>query len=236
MPLNVAKVNNIDQRTKDLVIGYIKSRLYNDQIIPSIIIATCILFYHIYEYFTVHGKHIMLDETSTIMSIHEAIACNAQSVYGNFCINGKDNCIYSWTIKILKYNVRDRLEFGISASNKSHPNGTEFSTTIGKSIYYYYSVSRNYLCRLNRVKESDLYKFVEGDVIKLELNTVNETLQFYVNGQSRGIPFNYMFFGDYTFHFVIAVTSYKRISPLSLQLIMFDKKCISPLPWMCDET
>ena len=87
----------VDQPTKDLVTGFIKiteTKLENDCIIPSLVITTCILFYHLAEFFSICGKDMKLAKDSTLVQISSIDSQNKYEVarntaYGNVIISNK---------------------------------------------------------------------------------------------------------------------------------------------------
>ena len=57
------RLKHIDQSVKDLVCGYIRTVAGSDSV-PPLSDSTCLLFYHIAEYFTVIGKGVHFDENT----------------------------------------------------------------------------------------------------------------------------------------------------------------------------
>ena len=86
---------DVDQRTKDIVIGYIKqcqkllpfknNSYYN---IPPLIEHVCIYYYWIKEYFTDHGDSIILNDDKNIAT---NTVDSYETVYGNILIKRIDN-------------------------------------------------------------------------------------------------------------------------------------------------
>ena len=104
MSLISLKRDNCDQRTTDIVTGYIRQcqkLLSNDNVyynIPSLVTYLCLNFYWIREYFTDHGEMIQLNKDKNIAKQHKYGYGN---VYGNITIDNKP-CIYIWTFKVIK--------------------------------------------------------------------------------------------------------------------------------------
>lgn len=235
MANKIAKLKDVDLYTEHLVIGYIRQiiriELDEDEIIPSLIISICILFLWMKEYFTIHGEHMILDETLKIIKMKAGndIDVISNSAYGNIPIYGTDNCIYSWTIKVLKYHPRAAPTVGISASDRTHASdGFEFRVTL--PLYKYYAIYSNYTLKLNSMQSTNKYEFGTGDIIKIELNTVNKQIEFFVNNKSRGYPWSDIYFPDNgCFYFTVSMHSIDQMtSSASLELIKFDKIYFSP--------
>ena len=120
--MSLQKVGDIDQRTKDLVFGYV--RIFNtDSIIPMEICYICLLFYYsIPEYFVQCGKEMEIissDDNNGQINDLAQIKNDEEpwqwiSVHGNMIINPRHNpnAIIQWTIK-------SNIEFSIIGIHSS---------------------------------------------------------------------------------------------------------------------
>merc|ERR1712023_259203 len=95
----------------DLVSGYIRLAAQNfDLICPSLIITTCILFYHLHEMFTVYGSYMTVDKLGKVLNMqkeYEPKPPESNTAYGNLDIDDKYQCIYTWTVKIIIKHIYD---------------------------------------------------------------------------------------------------------------------------------
>ena len=87
-------MKDVDRRSMDLVTGYIRladQELKNDLIIPSLVITTCISFYHLGEIFTVYGRHMTVDQSSKGLEMKikygDPKGRKRSTAYGNIAIN-----------------------------------------------------------------------------------------------------------------------------------------------------
>ena len=213
-------LKNIDQRTKDIVIGYIKqcqlllpqnNTYYN---IPSLVRHLCMAYYLIKEYFTKHSKDIELNENGSIAT---NTASDFRSAYGNIVIDGELLMIYKWWFKILRASV---ICIGIDSSNKKHIDVDYSNPEINYCNFgAYYCGGKKYGHDLayNGVDYGDAWG--EDEVIKMELNTKKRTLQFHVNDKNQGIAFKDIDFKNKTYHMAIAMYGEQD----SLELIDFQQ-------------
>eukprot|EP01084_Bolivina_argentea_P134831 237702_1 len=161
--------NNIDEKTKNIVFGFI--RLSNPKIIiPVEICGICALFYYIkiIEKFNVSVFNKISSSDKENNKIYDIVRIDLSNssgyekhwatVHADVIIDPKlnPNCIAEWTIK----NTFDHCQIGIQ---KSFCNN-------GLIDYKWYCHDRK-------------GKFGKGDVIKMQLNVPNRTLIFWKNGE-----------------------------------------------------
>ena len=82
MSSSFERLKHIDQSVKDLVCGYIRTVAGSDSV-PPLSDSTCLLFYHIAEYFTVIGKGVHFDEKTQTLQSQELENC---TTYGHVAI------------------------------------------------------------------------------------------------------------------------------------------------------
>ena len=61
-----------------------------------------------------------------------------------------------------------------------------------------------------------------GDIAKMELNTIERTLQFYINNEIQGIVYNDIEFDDeYDYHLAICLCAYHTADQNCVELVDF---------------
>lgn len=194
--IEIAEV--IDQSKKDAVLGFIR-RIYpnSNSFIPSIIAHWCLLYYHIGEYLIPSkkcAKEMQLDSSKTLVKcIKDSYA---GVIYGNTIIDHtKTNMLYTWEIMIIRnwtdaeYPTIASVEIGISDKKQYDPE-IEDGTDVG--IHYFLTSTGNVRYRMDfglfeseRSYSSGWEEygkgFGNGDIVKMEFNTGNRTLRYYVN-------------------------------------------------------
>ena len=132
-------VKFIDQRTQDLVKGYVKElneELTNKVVnIPPLIANACLLFYCIREDFTALGANMRVDRDMV-----RTVNVGQHTVYGKMAITPQDNkYIYKWTIEIAETNYQFfAFSLGIDSGNKAILND-DFSVSgpYGNTAHFY---------------------------------------------------------------------------------------------------
>ena len=142
MAFNTDIVSTIDQRTKDIVNGYIKTvnkslfvstdnPYYN---IPSGVLLICLIYYFDPEYFEKLGNDIKVSMDKKI-STHTSDGAWTNNSFGHQWINSQSNDIIKWTFKILQCYGHS-ISIGISSVD----NDT-------KRPFYFNERSSNYSIR-----------------------------------------------------------------------------------------
>ena len=209
----------VDERTNDLVTGFIREINPNSEItIPSLVSSSCILFYYLREYFTISGDRIAISDDKLTASTIRAQNFETNTVYGNVSINNKYNAIYSWSIQLLSYNDYT-IEIGIDGSNKIYSN-TDFAHKIRYSVYagdekepnyYLFTSDAGKCCHKSEQAQTEIYgkQFRPPDIVGMELNVKERTLQFYVNNKSQGIAYSDIDFdGEHEYYLAICLCAH----------------------------
>ena len=110
------------------------------------------------------------------------------TIYSNYEINLNSKyqrpCIYRWEIKLIK---NGSCYFGIDSSNFHYING-DYAVTGNISDLYSFGPS----CLYSKKKGGTNYGkkgFKEGDIVKMEINTLEKIIEFFINDESQGIAF-----------------------------------------------
>ena len=190
----------VDQRTKDLVEGFIK-KASHDIDIPSSIVSVCILFYYLGEFFSTCGDAMKIDDNKTIL---KACPLARNTGYGNIRINNEYNCIYSWTLKLVALDIYNTW-IGIDASNKeySHRN---FS--LAAKHYYAIDVRGSKKSRISGQSSTRVNygkRMKEGDIVKMDINTKDRTMSFWINDEYQGIAFEDVAFDGVEYYLAISL-------------------------------
>ena len=225
MTLNFEDLKIIDERTKDLVKGYIRKSVNEDSIIPSLVASICILFYHLREFFSICGDNMVISDCFTKLTTKVDELVGPASCYGIVPINPKMTCIYSWEFKRICTNSRRAL-IGI-ASDKSILN----ETFQGESCYFYGVTSDG--CRIAHDYEEDwssrqlftLWK--PGNILTMIINTKKRNFAISFNGEPDKIVYEDIKFEEGIDYFM-AVSNYGDPDDINcIQLVSFTQKFLN---------
>ena len=221
-----------------MVNGYIKQTekelLDNDMIIPSLVITTCILFYHLGEFFTIWGDDVTVEDDLTTVKI-KAISNTLRiegyvrnTAYGNIIISKHYPCIYSWTIQILQLDVFDTF-LGIESSNKTNTN-TNY-TRIGGNKFY---AITHKLRKISHIIQTSLFiggnltMMNVGDTVRIEINTMDKTMGIYINDIYKGIVFDNLDFNNESeYYLAVSLCTDETVFAHSVKLLDFSQIYIS---------
>ena len=189
MALQLEAFKFVDQKTKDLVSGYIKQfeNEYKNQtdkelLVPSLVVTTCILFYYLGEFFKHCGQAMSIDDTLTVLTIEykgtdDIYDLQRNSAFGNVIIDDKYPCLYSWKIQILKCDFFD-IFIGICDFNENYL----------KVGYIYESDTCHALSSDGEKFSGVSHEIVRtqeswsiNQIITMNVNTVNKTIEFYID-------------------------------------------------------
>ena len=108
---SLKKIKSIDQKTKDLIFGYIRES--NESIsyttIPMMINYICLLYYHLTDRFTKCGVGMEITSSNSndsnkndVVQLHNGNFDDWRNIHGNIIINPRDNpnLIATWVIKM----------------------------------------------------------------------------------------------------------------------------------------
>ena len=224
MAIQFDKLKQVDQETRDLVTGFIKmfeTELDEHCIIPSLVVTTCILFYHLGEMFTVYGEHmdVELDEACTGLRIFD-IHITRETAYGNIRINNKYKCIYAWDIE-LTYTAKYDTFIGIDSSNKEFVDSGFFREI--ENTYYAFSPSALKTSSVeHQVIKPFGKKMKQGDIVRMEINTNDRTMKVYVNGEDLGIAHDNIVFDEKVYYLAVSMRTDAMYIPNILKLVCFE--------------
>ena len=215
--LKTISIKNIDKVTLYTVSGFIResqtllpsnNAFYH---IPLLVEHICINYYWIAEYFTVHGNGIQLNDKNNIAKNNGYLGFN--SVYGNVDVSNS-SMIYTWTFK-----ASTGLAIGIDSSNKSCYND-DFTDGIYNDAFFYSYLHNGY----KYAHDLDVITgelagdgWIEGDIIRMELNSSAKTLIFFVNNKDQAI-YNYINFDNKTKYTMAASLDFDS----NIEIINFD--------------
>ena len=184
MALDLSLAKEINQRDKDIIIGFIKQckKKYKINHVPALIEAICLLFYHIFEYFT--NKHAfkcisLSDNNLTVTTSRDDI--DYYPVYGNIQIDTKLSMKYIWRFRIVSINKEEGSHILIGLANKSNDYDS-----------FYYGHGNNGV-KTDPTRDTQYGKeWSNSDILEMRL-TMNETersLEYLLNDMTQGIAFN----------------------------------------------
>ena len=206
MAADFQSVKKVDQRTRDIVNGFIKQTqsilpsndnpYYN---IPSLVFILTILYYSNPEYFTIHGENMKVNENKDVIECIRAIRDN-NTVYGNFVITKEDKGKFMWTFKLYKAESGAIARIGIDSSNKKFANTDLTGYGNNENAYYiYHSYYVEYPglwrgCNKIISHNTDLnpnnygvygYGCHEQSEVKMVLNMDNKTMTYDIHEQDQ---------------------------------------------------
>ena len=196
----------VDAKTKSITYGYIhgiESSLSNK--IPEDIKNLCLIFYFEFEQFHECSEELQISSSNEFKNndIVEQISEGFpwHNVYGQIIIDAQSlNAIYIWTLQFTameQSNIKCRWSpsIGILSSDKClEMKGYCF---MGHQHDFYCWETWSQDARASKAnQESDSNSHTYGqdkglhvdDTIKMEFDTKNRTLRFYLNGKDLGIP------------------------------------------------
>ena len=221
-------VKYIDQLSKDIVFGFVKdmhSLILSENVyynIPSLVISWCLLYFHQNEYFTTaDDTHpevgVEINESGNIATTKEGWT---QQIFGVLEISGREDLKYIWEIKIIngkRENWYNYIHIGLTyQSLKDNENNQDGD----KSITFYGYDADGLTCAGSVTYYQYGEKYGCNDIISMELNVKDRTLQFYKNNESQGIAYdNLKFDKDMVYKMTVAMSSKGN----SVQLIQFKR-------------
>ena len=136
-------------------------------------------YYNPTEAISTYGKHLKYDDINNII---KNIGYSVGTAYGsvNIDFDRDDYMLYIWTLKI-KFEI-GRIYIGIDSSNKLYIND-DFSSP-NNDKYDYYSIASQYIFAQNVHCEQeylDRFKWINGDIIKIAVNTKTKTIRLKQN-------------------------------------------------------
>eukprot|EP01084_Bolivina_argentea_P297262 512103_1 len=220
----------IDDKTKNIVYGYIRryrKLLPNDIIyydIPSLVQHLCISYYWTpKEYFTYHGIHMSVNTARNVATMNkEGYNPEGVTVYGNIDIDDS-LLIYKWSFKII-HDDDSAMSIGIDSSNK--PEKFCNNTFVFENSNDFYAIRNNgwkYSFLIANEEESEPYSgWTQGDTVKMELNTMQKTLGYYVNDKYHGIAFDNIDCKNKTYKMAVCMSNWSYNAEGELELIAFE--------------
>lgn len=196
---------SVEQREKDLVIGYNRefrgSKLHPvASYIPNSISYLCISFYHEYDYFNQCGDGLSIDSKGdTVMCINanpgKKLFCPSNIAYGLIGIDTSNmtalSTIYSWTFEVIhRQELNKRVSFGL------------YDPKTGCKLFYHgYSI-----------------ELVPGTYIRMEFNVAKKFVDFYVNDKHE-LCHKFMKYHKQTWYMATSFKEHKAM----IKLIRFRK-------------
>ena len=249
--MSIKDLQIIDNKTKDLVKGWIKNqkKLPN---IPDLITALCIIYYHIKEKFIKSGdcikiiKKVNIKDTFIIQNCN-MMKYNSSCVYGSININQNRNDVIEWTYKInnipqniINFDYSHNIAIGITNLIENFnkyafcPSLVTIDNCFKWIAYgiaaggdkYKIGGGTHYSGWIDTVehitnKRKHNMHWQTNDIIKMVLWVKNNTLEFYRNGL-RITTFNDInFHDDEEINMVVTLRGCKFMRGLSITLLDF---------------
>lgn len=228
MATDFQKLKFIDQHTQDCVYGFIRKnyqRLLLDDAyhaIPKLIFYTCVLYYHVAEYFTEYGPNVILSQDGSMVSIEQGKNFDENQIdydtnYGNIEIDLNIPMFYQWIFKVIKLvdvDLGDEISIGICSKRNTTKGHISDSS---ESNYYLNNSGSINPNRGVRVNFSPKRSFGTDDEIKMEFDTKKNILKFYINDKPYAARENVTFL----LNCLCMAVSLDSDQPNSIQLLSF---------------
>eukprot|EP01084_Bolivina_argentea_P297083 511742_1 len=201
-------VKTVDTFSKCKVCGYLR-RLSDksDYSFPDLIYYICLYYYFDREYFTVCHPDMMISNNNMITTAPTYVG--EGSVLGNICINNDENNLYVWELEM--YNVPESTHTSIGICAWPPLMNLLIFDSVMQDLSWdganiidcVYTFKNNGSIRLYVDEPCDYWlspygeSFKTGDIIKMELDTMNRTLRYYKNDKDLGIAFHDIVFDYY---------------------------------------
>ena len=194
MDTKFEKIKNTDQRTLDIVNGYIrrKQSLLSYQqnpfyLIPPLVIHLILAYFFDGEFFAnnPNGYDISTDKKT----ITKTKRIKGPSIYGNIIIPSTGSGIHLWTFKMLK--VKTSISFGITSDihlKAKNVQTKKFWKIKDKHIYNYAAVYSGHRGSkgMMEYKYKNFACIDDQDVVEMKLNLSKKELVFSINDKNLG--------------------------------------------------
>ena len=224
------KIKDIDQRTKDLSVGYIRqsTKSITWTAIPiRMINSICLMYYYVLmDKFVRWGKSIKLTssngETNNIATSTPSVGIHYGSSHGNIIIDPKihPKVIATWTVKVNSSNC------AIGIHSEYGTNSINFGS---KYINYAWKGDGQTLepnhdgGDWSRGLWSDYDQFGSGDVIKIELDIFKRRLIFYKNDEDTNFAIDDVDISK-SYHLMVTLGRKQRFGAISPSAEIIDFK------------
>ena len=195
MALSQKEIDGIDQKTKNIVFGFIRQFEKNYELIhniPDLVIFTCLAFYRMAEFFSKCGDSV------TISGLNKDILTNTQdgnswgnTSYGNIWHNSMDKIIIKWTLFMKKFNygttkrndesggLGHNILFGI-VTQDCHEN-EDFSELIGHQNYMYSNDGGKWEHGSYKASMMHQLAIYEGDTVIITLDLIQRQITYRIS-------------------------------------------------------
>ena len=216
-----------------LVDGYIRNiQQMMTKIIPMSIITICYDYHGVMDYFSIAGKNVDISEDCLMATRKDDTLDDYDNTsYGTKWMNSTEKMVIKWTLRILFNEVYGVGIFIGITNNDSFANNAFYDDgKIENNIYYAYQNEQQlYSSHKDDGIEPGFYvkeygdEYGKDDIIMMELNLKEATLQYYKNGEPQGIACKNII-KDENIKYKLMVSMFSERD--SIQIINFQKtKC-----------
>ena len=246
MSFNFDKVKDADDYIKNIVNGYIhtsQSSLPHKQnqyyIIPPLVGYLIIAYYYNPEYFALFPEDVTINDEKTIVTHNpDGYKDMGISIFGNVKISQKlCSSKFIWTFKISEARPGLAIAIGIDANLAKIVNDLFDCNGSADRPFYAYEAefytsygSTRETAKLNVHVPNDM-RVIDVDygicyaqenkenILKMELDTKNKTLRYFVNEKDQGIAVNNVML-DNDEEYTLAISMDKNVT---VQLLQFEQ-------------
>ena len=179
LPLSFKELDQIDQKDKDLVNGYVRKLTHLDDLIPNLVIFTVLSFYYIAECWGECGDDVVISNDGRVLTKKQAAISESNwnnTSYGNKWIDSMNKKVHKWTFHIDREAYASML-FGFVAEAVHH-NG-DFSAST--EIINYGMTNTGSIWKHGKYHGLSGVHIREGDTVIITLNLVDRTILFAVD-------------------------------------------------------
>ena len=224
----VKKIKSIPQWEKDLIFGHSRQseKLIKLTPIPMAVSYLCLMYFYEYDYFHECEKEISINDTKNIAKV---TGYRSRWVYGKVIIQTRIPMIYSWTLEGLDA-TRCLQHITISSKNLiSLPGKHEINGLQSNGDTFSCNSSANETIPCDG-KLSYSEGFSEGDTVKMEINTMERHIKYYINGKDYGVAFENVDFNAQKFRMALFIGApcpyFKKDGYYRIKLVKFTKNII----------
>ena len=177
LSLSRKELDQIDQKDKDLVTGYIRKLAQLDDLIPNLVIFTALSFYHIAECWAECGDDVTISNDGKVLTKKHGDILESNwnnTSYGNKWIDSMDPKVHKWTFHI---DSDASFVFGFVADAVHHND--DFSAS--EDVINYGMVDNGSVWQHGSRFGLSNVEVCKGDTIIITLNLVDGTILFAVN-------------------------------------------------------
>lgn len=191
MALDFHALQDVDQKEKDIVFGYMKDinqSIEIDYIIPSLVLHSCLLYYYQPEYFAIIATE---DNEQSVNISNDKMTVSLIPNQWASCFGNVE--IHSMSKRICRWSIRVKGEGGVSNA-KLLVVGVSGNGSLS-DVFFHQNEENSFACNgvgdqwingtISNIK--NLCAWEHGDLIGIKLDLKQRTMEYFCNGKTQGI-------------------------------------------------